>query len=101
MGIGQNRSHMIYVFPGAQRILTTNVNSGTVTMLEKFDLAPGQSMPGVPKGALLPPGSDWLLTVIPVGSRDEGFDVSPTARRPGLPMRETERFRSSILRRRR
>ncbi len=34
-------------------------------------------MPGVPKGALLPPGSDWLLTVIPVGSRDEGFDVSP------------------------
>lgn len=77
MGIGQNRSHMIYVFPGARRILTTNVNSGTVTMLEKFDLAPGQSMPGVPKGALLPPGSDWLLTVIPVGSRDEGFDVSP------------------------
>jgi YVTN family beta-propeller protein len=77
MGIGQNRNHMIYVFPGARRILTTNVNSGTVTMLEKFDLGPGQSMPGVPKGALLPPGSDWLLTVIPVGSRDEGFDVSP------------------------
>ncbi len=77
MGIGQNRNHMIYVFPGARRILTTNVNSGTVTMLEKFDLGPGQTMPGVPKGALLPPGSDWQLTVIPVGTRDEGFDVSP------------------------
>jgi YVTN family beta-propeller protein len=77
MGIGQNRSHMIYVFPGARRILTTNVNSGTVTMLEKFDLGPGRSMPGVPKGALLPPGSDWLLTVLTVGTRDEGFDVSP------------------------
>jgi YVTN family beta-propeller protein len=77
MGIGQNRTHMLYVFPGARRIVTTNVNSGTVTILEKFDLGPGKSMPGVPKGALLPPGSDWLLTVIPVGTRDEGFDVSP------------------------
>ena len=77
MGIGQNRNHMIYVFPDARKILTTDVNSGTVTMLEKFDLGPGKTMPGVPKGALLPPGSDWLLTVIPVGTRDEGFDVSP------------------------
>jgi YVTN family beta-propeller protein len=77
MGIGQNRTHMLYVFPGARRIVTTNVNSGTVTILEKFDLGPGQTMPGVPKGALLPPGSDWQLTVIPVGTRDEGFDVTP------------------------
>ncbi len=77
MGIGQNRTHMLYVFPGARRILTTNVNSGTVTMLEKYDLKPGETTPGMPKGALLPPGGDWLLTVIPVGPRDEGFDVSP------------------------
>ena len=77
MGIGQNRTHMLYVFPGARRIMTTNVNSGTVTILEKYDLKPGGTMPGMPKGALLPPGGDWLLTVIPVGSRDEGFDVSP------------------------
>ena len=77
MGIGQNRTHMIYVFPGARRIMTTNVNSGTVTILERFDLKPGETMPGLPKGAILPPGGDWLLTVIPVGPRDEGFDVSP------------------------
>lgn len=77
MGLGQNRTHMIYVFPGARRIMTTNVNSGTVTILEKYDLKPGDTMPGVPKGGILPPGGDWLLTVIPVGSRDEGFDVSP------------------------
>jgi YVTN family beta-propeller protein len=77
MGIGQNRTHMLYVFPGAQRILITNVNSGTVTILEKYDLKPGETMPGVPRGGILPPGGDWLLTVIPVGSRDEGFDVSP------------------------
>lgn len=80
MGIGQNRTHMLYVFPGARRILTTNVNSGTVTMLEKYDLKPGETMPGMPRGGILPPGGDWLLTVIPVGSRDEGFDVSPDGR---------------------
>ena len=77
MGIGQNRTHMIYVFPGARRILTTNVNSGTVTFLERYDLRPGDTMPGVPQGGILPPGGDWLLTVFPVGTRDEGFDVSP------------------------
>jgi YVTN family beta-propeller protein len=77
MGIGQNRTHMLYVFPGARRILTTNVNSGTVTILERYDLKPGDTMPGVPQGAILPPGGDWLLTVISVGTRDEGFDVSP------------------------
>jgi YVTN family beta-propeller protein len=77
MGIGQNRTHMIYVFPGAHRILTTNVNSGTVTILDRYDLKPGETMPGVSAGAILPPGGDWLLANIPVGTRDEGFDVSP------------------------
>jgi YVTN family beta-propeller protein len=77
MGMGQNRTHMLYVFPGARRIVTTNVNSGTVTILEKHDLKPGDTMPGTPPGAILPPGGDWELTVIPVGTRDEGFDVSP------------------------
>lgn len=77
MGIGQNRTHMLYVFPGARRIVTTNVNSGSVTILEKYDLKPGDTMPGMPKGALLPPGGDWLLTNIPAGVRNEGLDVSP------------------------
>ncbi|MGB8260467.1 MAG: YncE family protein, partial [Terracidiphilus sp.] len=29
MGTGQNRTHMIYVLPGGNRILTTNVSSAT------------------------------------------------------------------------
>ncbi|MDR3751780.1 MAG: YncE family protein [Terracidiphilus sp.] len=86
MGTGQNRTHMLYVFPDARRILTTNVNSGTVTVLDRFDTsggvpAPGAPpLPGLPAGAILPPGGDWQLTVIPVGVRDEGFDVSPDGR---------------------
>jgi YVTN family beta-propeller protein len=92
MGIGQNRTHMLYVFPDAKRILTTNVNSATVTILEKTEgvaggpppgmpppgMPPGGGPPGAPPGRPpAPPGGDWQLTVIPVGRGDEGFDVSP------------------------
>ncbi len=79
MGTGQNRTHMIYVFPGAQRILTTNVNSGTVTILDHTQgpagapAAPPPGLPPIPG----PPGGDWNETVIPVGHGSEGFDVSP------------------------
>jgi YVTN family beta-propeller protein len=89
MGIGQNRTHMLYVFPDAKKILTTNVNSATVTILEKTEGVAGGPPPGMPPpGATppgggppgrppAPPGGDWQLTVIPVGRGDEGFDVSP------------------------
>jgi DNA-binding beta-propeller fold protein YncE len=96
MGIGQNRTHMIYVFPGARRIITTNVNSGTVTILDKFDTYPAGGRPpmppppgtgtpgppsgppgGMPLGPILPPGGDWQLTNIAAGERNEGFDVTP------------------------
>lgn len=88
MGTGQNRTHMLYVFPDAQRILTTNVSSGTVTIMEKTEGHPGPPM-GPPPGATptsggpppgpppTPPGGDWQLTVVPVGRGSEGFDVSP------------------------
>jgi YVTN family beta-propeller protein len=89
LGTGQSRTHMLYVFPGAKRIVTTNVNAGTVSVLEFEEAkggpppggpgAPGgpPPPPGFPAGAILPPGGDWSPTVIPVGTRDEGFDVSP------------------------
>ena len=78
MGTGQNRTHMIYVFPGAQKIVTTNVNSGTVTIYQKYAVQAGSHLPGIPAGASLPQtGSDWLETVVPSGIRDEGFAVSP------------------------
>ncbi len=87
LGIGQNRTHMLYVFPGAKRIVTTNVNSGTVSILN-FEKSPGGPPPGgpggpggpppgMPRGPIHPPGGDWNETVVPVGSGDEGFDVSP------------------------
>jgi YVTN family beta-propeller protein len=100
MGTGQNRTHMIYVFPDAKKIFTTNVSSATVTILEKTEGAagmppagppppagqpswPGAGVPppgtpgrpgGPPPG---PPGGDWNETVIAVGRGSEGFDVLP------------------------
>jgi YVTN family beta-propeller protein len=78
MGTGQNRTHMLYVFPGAQRILTTNVNSATVTILDHTQGPAGApaAIPGRPP-IPGPPGGDWNETVVPVGHGSEGFDVSP------------------------
>jgi YVTN family beta-propeller protein len=87
LGIGQNRTHMLYVFPGAKRIVTTNVSSGTVTIADHVEGRngpppgmPAAGQPGPPPGSHgppPPPGGDWLMTNISVGQGDEGFDISP------------------------
>src|SRR5215467_4144849 len=85
LGTGQNRTHMIYVSPDEQRIITTNVASATVSIIEKITVNP----PGPPPGAQAPPPpggpsgavrTDWNQTVIPVGKGSEGFDVSPNGK---------------------
>lgn len=70
MGTGQNRTHMIYLFDDLNHIVTTNVSSGTVTLIEKLPPRTGGGPPG-------PPGGDWDETVVKVGNGSEGFDVSP------------------------
>lgn len=80
MGTGQNRTHMLYVFPDGKRILTTNVNSATVTLMEKTEGRAGEHPPGSIAPLPAQPGGDWQLTVIPVGRGSEGFDVSPDGR---------------------
>ncbi len=88
LGTGQNRTHMIFVSQDEHHIVTTNVSSGTVSII---DLEP-LHMPGPPPGMhppsgtpMQPPGPrggsmhrmDWNETVVPVGHGSEGFDVSP------------------------
>lgn len=88
MGTGQNRTHMLYVFPDAKRIVTTNVSSATVTILDKTEGAAGMpagpppGMPGMGAGGPpgpppVPPGGNWNETVISVGRGSEGFDITP------------------------
>lgn len=79
LGTGQNRTHMIYVFSGRRElkqqirlIATTNVSSGTVSLIEKLPRRTGNGPPGHLDG-------DWDQTVIKVGNGSEGFDVSPNS----------------------
>jgi YVTN family beta-propeller protein len=80
LGTGQDRTHMIFVFPSLNPIVTSNVNSATVTVIEKTDSFAGPPPSGAPPpgGAPRPtPRTNWTETVIPVGKGSEGFDVSP------------------------
>jgi YVTN family beta-propeller protein len=88
LGTGQNRTHMIFVSADEKRIVTTNVSSGTVTIIDKTatHMPPGPPPGSPPPGARPasgpggPPGSpraDWDETVVRVGDGSEGFDVSP------------------------
>lgn len=70
MGTGQERTHMVYVTADEKKIYTTNVSSGTVSVLADT-LFPAPPFPGAQ------PRRDWVQTVIPVSAGSEGFDVSP------------------------
>ena len=80
LGTGQNRTHMIFVREDQKRIITTNVSSGTVSIIDKTPprtAAPPPNNPSVPPRPMGPPGGDWEQTVVKVGNGSEGFDVSP------------------------
>ncbi len=90
MGTGQDRTHMIYVNADAKKIYTTNVSSGTVSIITDTLVQGGPPGPppggqGAPKPQGPPPGGgglreQWTQTVIPVSRGSEGFDVSPDGR---------------------
>lgn len=71
MGTGQNSTHMIYVTPDENHVYTSNPGSGTVTIMDKFEVTPRPGMLGA--GTHF----DWNETVIHTSMGDEGFDVSP------------------------
>jgi len=76
LGTGQNRTHMIFVAEDLKRIITTNVSSGTVSIIEKVPpRAPGATSAAPPR-PMGPPGGDWNQTIVRVGDGSEGFDVS-------------------------
>lgn len=97
LGTGQNRTHMIFVSSDLSRIVTSNVSSATMTIIEKTAGGGrggrGGPPPGTPDRGGAPhagvpgrdagpggrggPQMDWNETVVPVGRGAEGFDVSP------------------------
>jgi YVTN family beta-propeller protein len=86
LGTGQDRTHMVYVFEDLQCVVTSNVNSATISIIEHVDgpsfgpppgagNGPPPPPPGMPPGA--GPRKTWHVTNVPAGKGVEGFDVSP------------------------
>lgn len=79
LGTGQNRTHMVWVTADQKKIITSNVASATMTIIEKS--AGGGRGPGPGRGPGRgpggPPQGDWDETIAAVGRGAEGFDVSP------------------------
>jgi YVTN family beta-propeller protein len=97
LGTGQNRTHMIFVSNDGRRIVTSNVSSATMTILDLVTAARGRGPagpagggnvaappsgppPGAPQGGRGGGQTNWDATVIAVGRGVEGFDVSPDGR---------------------
>jgi YVTN family beta-propeller protein len=70
LGTGQNRTHMIFVSEDLKRIITSNVTSATISIIDRIRR----------QGPVGPPLDDWDETVVPVGRGSEGFDISPDGR---------------------
>jgi DNA-binding beta-propeller fold protein YncE len=91
-GIGQDRTHMVAVNESLDRIVTSNVSSGTISIIEQVSLpvAPAVLQPGTAGPTFVagspPPGTGpptglprktWRVTNVATGRGAEGFDVSP------------------------
>jgi DNA-binding beta-propeller fold protein YncE len=73
LGTGQDRTHMVLADETQSRIFTSNVNSGTISIIEQVVLpAPGAVPPPQAQGA---PRKDSQITNVPSGRGSEGFDV--------------------------
>ena len=89
LGTGQDRTHMIAVSKGLDQIVTSNVNSGTISIIEQISYpggfgpppsAPGSPAGTPPQGPRAPLGGQrltWEVTNVPAGKGAEGFGVSP------------------------
>jgi YVTN family beta-propeller protein len=86
LGTGQDRTHMIVVARNLDQIVTSNVSSGTVSIIEQITQqnsalgpppgangAPGSPPPGPSDG----PRKTWVVTNVRAGRGSEGIDVSP------------------------
>src|SRR5712672_662490 len=84
MGTGQDRTHMVVVSPKLDTVFTSNVSSGTISIIEQTDAAFPGPPPGASPNSAPPPGpppggprKTWRVTNVPAGRGSEGFDLSP------------------------
>jgi YVTN family beta-propeller protein len=86
MGTGQDRTHMVWVAPSLDKIVTSNVSAATISIIELLSQPnrgfgpPGGTPPGAAQAGPPPGGGNqksWEVTNVSVGRGSEGFDVSP------------------------
>jgi YVTN family beta-propeller protein len=84
LGTGQDRTHLLVVSSGLDRIVTSNVSSGTISIIEQvtlpnggFNPPPGGNAPPPPPAPAGGPRKTWRVTNVPAGHGSEGVDVSP------------------------
>ena len=88
LGTGQDRTHMVWVSESLDTLVTSNVSSGTLSIIERisppgggFGPPPGGPPGGGPPPAFHPPPGGprktWEVTNVRSGNGSEGFDVAP------------------------
>jgi YVTN family beta-propeller protein len=86
VGLGQNRTHMLLVSDDLQRMIASNVNSDTISIVERAAAGraggagarrggPQADLAGAARGGAAP--LEWNHTAVTVGDGPEGFDLSP------------------------
>jgi len=84
IGTGQDRTHMVAVSPALDRVFTSNVSSGTISIIEEAPTPsfgpPPAGSPGSAQRSGPPPGAPrktWRVTNVAAGLGSEGFDLAP------------------------
>lgn len=70
VGTGQDRTHMVVVSATLDRVFTSNVSSGTISVIEQVSAPTPGPPPGIPR-------KTWRVTNVAAGRGAEGFDLSP------------------------
>jgi YVTN family beta-propeller protein len=73
-GGGQGRTHLVVVSNDESKLFTTNISSGTLSIIERVELTAGRGG----RGGAAPP--DWTITTVPTGAGSEGLALSPDER---------------------
>jgi DNA-binding beta-propeller fold protein YncE len=71
LGTGQDGTHMVWVNESLDRLVTSNVSSGTISIIEQ--ISPASGAQGPPSGGR----KTWKVSNVWAGRGAEGFDVSP------------------------